>query len=350
MPSIYASTSERVFEWIITSMPNLDHLRILNKGVGPWNRWREEDPDASPDLNDAKLRGAVLSGMDLSWARLSGANLKKADFANATCGFTIFADVDLEMVTGLKTVQHLGPSTIGIDTIYRSSGRIPESFLQAAGVPDTLITYIGSLVGQPIQSYSCFISHSTKDQEFADRLHADLQAAGVRSWFAPEDLAIGDRFRNKIDESIRVHDKLLIILSRNSIESRWVATELEAALEREDREKERSVLFPIRLDDSVNTHRLGLLPSAERGIWATSAIGEVTNPTRRPSSDYFVILRQKRKIIFYLVEDVSESFHPLQRQQLTSNASLRTASQCDHHLARASDGAEIPSFHGDVRN
>jgi hypothetical protein len=41
---------------------------------------------------------------------------------------------------------------------------------------------------QAFQHYSCFISYSAKDQEFAERLHADLQNKGVRCWFAPHDL------------------------------------------------------------------------------------------------------------------------------------------------------------------
>jgi TIR domain len=42
-----------------------------------------------------------------------------------------------------------------------------------------------------IQMYSCFISYSSKDQDFAERLHADLQNMGVRCWFAPHNLPIG---------------------------------------------------------------------------------------------------------------------------------------------------------------
>jgi len=62
-------------------------------------------------------------------------------------------------------------------------------------------------------------------------------------------LKIGDKFRPRIDESIRLHDKLLLILSERSIASPWVEDEVESALEREHREK-KPVLFPIRLDDS----------------------------------------------------------------------------------------------------
>jgi hypothetical protein len=66
--------------------------------------------------------------------------------------------------------------------------------------------------GQAIQFYSCFISYSTKDQEFAKRLHEDLQNKRVRCWFASEDLKIGDPFRQRIDEAIRLHEKLLVLV------------------------------------------------------------------------------------------------------------------------------------------
>jgi len=53
--------------------------------------------------------------------------------------------------------------------------------------------------GEAIQFYSCFISYSTKDQVFAERLHADLQNKGVRCWFAPHDLPIGAKTSDAIE-------------------------------------------------------------------------------------------------------------------------------------------------------
>ena len=98
--------------------------------------------------------------------------------------------------------------------------------------------------------YSCFISYSSQDQGFAERLHADLEAKGVRCWFAPLDLRAGDKFPNRIEENIRTYERMLLVLSQHSIGSPWVEREVEAAFERERREK-RTVLFPIRLDDEV---------------------------------------------------------------------------------------------------
>lgn len=102
--------------------------------------------------------------------------------------------------------------------------------------------------------YSCFISYSSRDQEFAERLHDDLQNNGVQCWFAPEDMKIGDQIRPRIDQEIRLRDKLLVILSENSVKSEWVGDEVEGALEEENKSS-RLILFPIRLDDTVMTAR-----------------------------------------------------------------------------------------------
>jgi hypothetical protein len=202
------------------------------------------------DFLEANLSGVELRGANLYGAKFRDANLQSSDFSNAEMLGTTFANIDLSTVNGLDTVHHEGPSTIGIDTIYRSQGKIPEAFLRGAGVPDDFIVYMRSLVASPIEFYSCFISHSGKDKKFAERLHADLQMKGVRCWFAHEHMKIGDEIRPRIDESIRHYDKLLIVLSENSINSNWVQKEVETAFEKEQRQN-KPVLFPIRLDDSV---------------------------------------------------------------------------------------------------
>ncbi len=77
-------------------------------------------------------------------------------------------------------------------------------------------------------------------------MYADLQAKGVRCWFAPHDIMGGRKIHEQIDEAIRVHDKLLLILSEHSMASDWVGTEIANAREREAREK-KQMLFPITI-------------------------------------------------------------------------------------------------------
>ncbi|MGB2606434.1 MAG: toll/interleukin-1 receptor domain-containing protein [Candidatus Sulfotelmatobacter sp.] len=199
------------------------------------------------DLSEADLTRAGLSGAHLNWAHLNRANLRGANLTGAHVGETVFGDNDLSVVKGLETVEHDGPSTVGIDTIYRSQGNIPLAFLRGVGVPENFIESIPSLLAPGvIQFFSCFISYSTKDQEFADRLYADLQNKGVRCWFAPHDIRAGKKIHEQIDLAIRTHEKLLLILSPNSMNSEWVKTEIRKARKRERTEKKR-VLFPVRL-------------------------------------------------------------------------------------------------------
>ncbi len=202
------------------------------------------------NLSGADLRGAKFSGTTLRSAKFSGNDLSGAEFSGAYLYETIFANVGLQAITGLEKVKHEGPSSLDIRTLYLSQGNIPTVFLRGAGIPDTMIEYLHSLTGKAIDFYSCFISYSSKNQDFAERLYADLQSKEVRCWFAPEDLKIGDKLRPRIDESIRIHDKLLLVLSASSVTSQWVEQEVETALERE-REEGRTVLFPIRVDNAI---------------------------------------------------------------------------------------------------
>ena len=109
-----------------------------------------------------------------------------------------------------------------------------------------------------LESLGCHVTlqNPSPDEALARRLHADLQDKGVRCWFAPEDLKIGDEFRSHIDESIQVYDRLLLILSEYSVTSRWVQKEVETAFEKEGKEN-RIVLFPLRIDEAVMQSAVG---------------------------------------------------------------------------------------------
>jgi uncharacterized protein YjbI with pentapeptide repeats len=211
-------------------MANPEHLEILYQGVEAWNRLRLKD--TNPDLSGAALILHELNGINFSGTNLNGADLSHANFVNANFAYAelkgatfthatfrvasftganlsganlshalialanfneaqlieadlshvslwgaVFGDNDLSQVRGLEYIRHFAPSTIGIDTIYKSRGNIPEKFLRGCGVPEDFITYMRSLTGKAIEFYSCFISYSSKDQESAKRLYADKARA-----------------------------------------------------------------------------------------------------------------------------------------------------------------------------
>ncbi len=205
-------------------------------------------------LTRANLRGTHLISANLSDTNLGRAELIDADLNRARCNITMFSDVDLSQVKNLDKVKHDGPSTIGIDTLYKSGGNIPEMFLRGCGVPDNLIIYAKSLVDKPIDYYSVFISYSTANEDFAELLYNTLQGAGIRCWYAPEQLLPGQRIDDGIHRGIQYWDKVLFCASKSSLtEKWWVDFEVDKAFKKSrDLQRERGeqvgVLIPLNLD------------------------------------------------------------------------------------------------------
>lgn len=237
------------------------------------------------DFRYAKFELMGFPGCSLERVNLRLASFKNVDFMNATMhgavlDETSFVNCDLSQVVGLSTWRHLGPSMFDFATLLQSRKVLPESFMREAGVPEIIIDYLPSLIGEPIQFYSCFISYSSVNISFANRLYADLQARGIRCWYAPDHMSIGSRIRDTIDQSIRIYDKLILILSKDSIQSDWVEAEVEAALEKEresnriaERDSRIITLFPISIDDAVNSTSRAWA----RNLVRTRNIGDFTN-------------------------------------------------------------------------
>ena len=240
------------------------------------------------DLCNCNLTNSEFSMVNFEKAKLDNTLLQDAvfwssifyetDFRGCIVNHCVFANTDLSMAIGLDKVNHGGPTSIGIDTFYQSKGKIPESFLRGCGVLDDAIAYMNSLVNEaePIQFYSCFISYSSRDEEFTKRLHSRMRDAKLRVWYAPEDMKGGRKIHEQIDSAIKVHDKLLVVISEHSIHSEWVLSEVRKALDAEKREHKRK-LFPIRLVD-METLRNWELIDTDTGIDLAKALREYHIP------------------------------------------------------------------------
>src|SRR5258708_11712340 len=98
--------------------------------------------------------------------------------------------------------------------------------------------------------HNCVISYSTEDQQFVNKLYGDLKARGVPCWLADQDGKISNKLRLEIYQAISQLDKVVLILSKNAIESPWVEEEVDVALDHE-RQHPGTLLPRVAQRDSI---------------------------------------------------------------------------------------------------
>ncbi len=95
---------------------------------------------------------------------------------------------------------------------------------------------------------SVFISYSTKDIDFINKLSAVLIKNRIKIWLDKWEMQPGDSLIDKIQKGLTDSSFLLVVLSKNSVESEWCKKEMNSGIIREINEKQ-VVVIPILLDD-----------------------------------------------------------------------------------------------------
>jgi len=75
-----------------------------------------------------------------------------------------------------------------------------------------------------------FLSYSSQDGEFVERLAADLRKCGVAVWKDDRELAVGESLSDEIGNAIAGSLWFGIVLSPDAVASRWVRLELDTAI------------------------------------------------------------------------------------------------------------------------
>lgn len=217
----------------------------------------------SADLCDAILNDALFTGVDLS-----GSSLDFAEVAGVVVGYGSVS-TDWLRVRGIGGLHHVGPSRGAFDASRLSQGELPEAFLRGCGLldweiwaakmhaPELTTSDIGTILehvahlkeSAPIQVRPVFISYSRKDSAFVDRLASALRFKGVRFWKDTDHLVAGP-LGTQIDRAIALNQTVLLVLSKHSIASDWVYSEVKKARKLEQQGAVDYALCPITLDEA----------------------------------------------------------------------------------------------------
>ncbi len=219
---------------------------------------------AMADLTGASLSGAKLHGTILDVANLTGVDLRRATlvrpllgrslFCRARFEMTLFADCDLSQALELESALHVGPSIIGLDTLARSRGLIPEHFLRRAGVPESLIGVQTQLAAAEDRSCRTLLIASIKDSGLSERLMADLWRVGLPTWqlmVDDEEELLGDGELTQ-EQRLTLFDNRVLLCSEDSLASPrgWRIFEL-AAQNKGSEVASQPAVIPLNLDNQL---------------------------------------------------------------------------------------------------
>ena len=215
------------------------------------------------NLSRASLLGANLTGADLTGASFAGASLVRANLTDAICvnsdffqtqfmrvdltgtdltgswfGYSTFQDCDLSGAKGLDQVRHDAPSTVGLDTLFRSHGQIPEVFLRGVGLSDAALGFLETARGDTTWLGDCFISCIDAEEGFAKQLMDDLRGLGVRCWVFSQIVRgnpLVDRHstsdQEEVERWVRSYEKLVVLASSASLQAETILSDITHAKE-----------------------------------------------------------------------------------------------------------------------
>ena len=114
-----------------------------------------------------------------------------------------------------------------------------------------------------------FISYSSINRENADKIKNIFNRSGVDSWVAPDDIPAGSEYAGVINKAIKNCACFVLLLTRESMESQWVAKEVERAI------NYKKPVIPVQLEEVALTDQFELYISTNQ-LLAFSKVDETT--------------------------------------------------------------------------
>lgn len=237
------------------------------------------------NLHEASFSNTKLYGVDFTEADLTNsyfgsieflyAIFKKAKMDGATLTKSIFKFcTDISESTGISDTRIYDLALDRSTIIYNVAG-LPDEFLKKTGYSQREIDVLRELYREN-RFFSCFISHAEQNLDFAEKLIGDLESQDISCWHYKKDLKGGDDWFPQIERGIEGHDKLIVVLSKDSVCRENVVAEIVKAIELEEITNIKR-LFPIRLDNFILSKEMMEIAkeNVRTGLWSRNWVSFV---------------------------------------------------------------------------
>ena len=226
------------------------------------------------NMKDADLSGAYFGGSRIKRSNFDNTNLTESDLFEANIdtvtfdgsdlsgsilGYTVFQNCDLSNVSNLDSIRHDAPSTLGVDSLLKSSN-LPEDFLRGIGVTDSFIE-LSKSKERTVASPEYYISCTSEHKEYAIKLQEELRSKGVVCWLFSEDSrgnALVDRRSTSEEEEIerwvRHYDKLIVVTTEESFSNEVIRNDVVSGKEKQMSE-DSWVLYLVSPNEEIMESR-----------------------------------------------------------------------------------------------
>lgn len=118
--------------------------------------------------------------------------------------------------------------------------------------------------------HRAFLSYASEETELASKLVQGFSSKGIKIWYAPIELKVGDKVLDSIERGMKESEYAILLISNNYLNKGWTKYEMDVLI-RENIEKDRKIL-PIWHE--VTKEQVEEKISGLAGIFAlNSAIG-----------------------------------------------------------------------------
>jgi len=106
----------------------------------------------------------------------------------------------------------------------------------------------------PMSKYNVFISYSSQDLHWADRLHSSLEGRGLEVYFDRHSLRDGEGWETQLEQGLKQADHLVCLWSQKAYDSPWVHRELAQFRAKAQAVAGEGKVLIVRLDDRPNAY------------------------------------------------------------------------------------------------